>query len=150
ENLGGLNPSQIGLGVSLGGISRNFTAGTVQATGVGTDVALEGSGFFMLNVGGEGMYTRSGNFTFDSNSDLVSVINGGKVQGYGVDSDFNVISGVVEDINIPIGSLTIAEATKEVAFKGNLNSAGQVATQGSVITLSALYSDAAGTVPVTA
>lgn len=150
ENLGGLNPSQIGLGVSLGGISRNFNSGPVQSTGVSTDVALEGSGFFMLSVGGSKMYTRSGNFTFDSNSDLVSVINGGKVQGYGVDDDFNIITGAVDDINIPIGSLTIAEATKEVTFKGNLNSAGEVATTGSITTLSALFSDAAATIPATA
>lgn len=150
ENLGGLNPSQIGLGVSLGGISRNFNSGPVQSTGVSTDVALEGSGFFVLSVGGSKMYTRSGNFTFDSNSDLVSVINGGKVQGYGVDADFNIITGAVDDINIPIGSLTIADATNEVTFNGNLNSAGEVATTGAVITLSALYSDAAGTIPATA
>lgn len=150
ENLGGLNPSQVGLGVSIGGVSRNFTPGTVQSTGVNSDVALEGKGFFVLNVGGQQMYTRSGNFTFDANSDLISSLNGGKVQGYGVDEDFNVIPGVLQDINVPIGSLTIARASSEVTFKGNLNAAGDVAMHGSIITMDAMYSDAAGTTPMTA
>ena len=36
-NLGGTNPAQVGLGVRLAAISRNFTDGATQATGVNTD-----------------------------------------------------------------------------------------------------------------
>ncbi len=148
--LGGSNPAQMGLGVKLDSISRNFADGATQITGSNTDVALEGKGFFVLNMNGTQMYTRSGRFNIDSSFDLVAAGSGGKVQGYGVDSDFNIVQGVVQDVNIPLGSLTISEATDQVFFKGNLNAAGDAATQGSVITFSAMFTDALGTTPAAA
>lgn len=148
--LGGSNPAQMGLGVKLDSITRDFADGATQITGANTDVALEGKGFFVLNVNGQQMYTRSGRFGIDSTFNLVSAGSGGRVQGYGVDGDFNIIQGVLRDINIPLGSLTISEATSKVFFKGNLNAAGNAATQGSVVTLGAIFSDALGTTPALA
>jgi flagellar hook protein FlgE len=147
--LGGSNPAQIGLGVSLAGVRSNLSDGTVQPTGVNTDVALEGKGYFVLNNNGQQVYTRAGNFTFDGNSDLVTN-NGARVQGYAVDENFNILQGTIGDINIPIGTQTIVQPTTEVTFKGNLNSAGDLATQGTKVTMDPLYSDAAGTTPIIA
>src|SRR5436189_4281044 len=47
---GGTNPGQIGLGVSIAGTQRNFTNGAISATGVATDVAIEGDGFFIVDA----------------------------------------------------------------------------------------------------
>src|SRR5512143_2988953 len=39
--LGGTNPMQIGLGSTLGSVQRNFTPGSVETTGIPTDMAIE-------------------------------------------------------------------------------------------------------------
>ncbi len=46
---GGTNPAQIGLGVGISGTQRNFNNGSISATGVTTDVAIEGDGLFIIN-----------------------------------------------------------------------------------------------------
>ncbi|MHC4612523.1 MAG: flagellar hook-basal body complex protein, partial [Planctomycetota bacterium] len=47
-NTGGTNPGQIGLGAVTAGTQRNFNDGSIAATGVATDVAIEGDGFFIV------------------------------------------------------------------------------------------------------
>lgn len=142
--LGGTNPTQIGLGVRVGSVSKNFTNGTLQPTGVNTDLAIEGNGMFMLDFGGVTRFTRAGTFNLDRDYNLVNP-DGGLVQGYSVDGDFNVVEGALGPLNIPLGSLTLAEATKTVRFGGNLNSGGDPATQGSVITSGVITDAVTGT-----
>jgi flagellar hook protein FlgE len=145
--LGGTNPSQMGLGTRMSSITRDFSTGSLQPTGVNTDMAVEGSGFFIVNIEGNTRYTRTGNFVLDRDFNLVNA-DGGLVQGFGVDSDFKVIEGLLVDMTIPIGVLTIAEATANVTFAGNLNAGGDAATVGSISTSDTLYSDALATTAV--
>jgi flagellar hook protein FlgE len=42
------NSEQIGLGVSTAAVEPNFTQGSLQATGIDTDVAIQGQGFFVV------------------------------------------------------------------------------------------------------
>ena len=149
DNLGGSNPTQIGLGVRPGAITRNFNSGSLQPTGVDTDMAIEGSGFFVVDIGGAQRYSRAGTFTLDSNFNLVNP-DGGRVQGYGVDEELNVIEGVLQDVRIPLGILSLAQATETARFTGNLNAGGDVATVGSIVTSGPLYSDATQTTQATA
>ncbi|MEM6551914.1 MAG: flagellar hook-basal body complex protein [Planctomycetota bacterium] len=143
-DLGGTNPAQIGLGTRLAAIRRDFSAGGLQPTGQATDNAVEGAGFFIVEDGGSQRYTRDGAFALDRDFNLVT--NGGaRVQGYGVDGEFNVVEGVLESMNIPLGVLTIAEPTGEVNFAGNLNAGGDAATVGTIIQSQALFADAANT-----
>ena len=79
---GGANPLQVGLGARVGSVDQVFTQGATQLTGRSTDVAIQGDGFFVLNVGGEQMYTRNGSFSFDSLGQLVGP-GGGIVQAAG-------------------------------------------------------------------
>ena len=137
---GGTNPGQIGLGAVTAGTQRNFNDGAISATGVRTDVAIEGDGFFIVEYAGEQLYTRAGAFQLNSNNDLVTV-SGAKVQGFGVDPQFNLITGSLVDLNIPLGTLTLAEATRNVNFNGNLNSSGVVTTTGSVQNTRAFFTD---------
>ncbi len=137
---GGTNPGQIGLGAVTAGTQRNFNDGAISATGVSTDVAIEGDGFFIVDFSGEQLYTRAGAFQLNSNNDLVTV-SGAKVQGFGVDPQFNLITGSLVDLNIPLGTLTLAEATRNVDFNGNLNSSGIVSTTGSVQNTRAFYTN---------
>ena len=52
-NTGGINPTQVGLGVKLGYISPVFTQGMLQSTGRSTDLAVQGDGFFVYKSGDE-------------------------------------------------------------------------------------------------
>lgn len=146
--MGGTNPLQIGLGVRMGSQSTNFTTGDIQPTGVNTDVAIDGNGFFVLKDGQGSFYTRAGDFSLDKNFNMVQ--NGGKLQGYGVDSNFNIIPGVLTDLTIPIGVMTIAEATENVQMGGNLNAGGTVATVGSVHTSDAMTDSSTSAAATTA
>lgn len=146
---GGTNPAQIGLGVTVASTQRNFNNGPIGGTGVTTDIAIEGDGFFIMDVAGTQHFTRAGNFLRNPNNDLVSQ-SGAKVLGFAVNEQFNIEDGNLVPISIPVGTLTLAEATRNVTFNGNLNAAGSVATTGSVFTGQAMFTDAALTTPITA
>jgi len=142
---GGTNPGQIGLGVNIAGTQRNFNDGAISPTGVNTDLAIEGSGFFIADRGEERFYTRAGSFQMNSENDLVT-ISGERIQGYGVDENFNVVEGDVQDINIPEGQLTLAEATENVNFAGNLNAdVDGLPTQAAQISFDQAWTDTTGT-----
>ncbi len=144
SNSGGTNPSQVGLGVTIAGTQRDMTNGAIANTGVPTDLAIEGGGFFILNRNGETTYTRAGSFQLNASNQLLTQ-TGERVQGFGIDKDFNIIPGQLSDVEVPLGSKTIAQATSKVELAGNLRADGAVATAGSAITFNAL--DAGG--PIT-
>ncbi len=129
---GGANPTQVGLGVTIAGTQRNFSNGGISNTGVSTDLALEGPGFFIVNRGDQQYFTRSGAFQRNSLNQLTS-IQGDRVQGYGIDEDFVLQTGSLVDITIPLGTLPLQQATSNVFFNGNLNQAGPTATQGTLL-----------------
>lgn len=135
-NSGGVNPTQIGNGVGVGAIQRNFNNGTINATGDLRDLAIDGSGFFMVESNGSTFYTRAGSFRQDIEDNLTTA-TGERLLGYGVDEDFNLVTGELVPINIPIGRQTIAEATSNISIVGNLDKSGDIPTQGSTIELMA-------------
>jgi flagellar hook protein FlgE len=143
DNTGGTNPGQVGLGVGIAGTQRSFTNGAIGATGVSTDVAIEGDGFFIVDIAGSRFFTRDGEFLRSPNNDLVTK-TGAKVMGYGIDDSFNIVEGNLVELNVPLGTLTLAEATQNVTFNGNLNASGTVGTTGSVHESRAFYRDNAG------
>ncbi len=130
---GGTNPNQIGLGSIIGSIQRSFDPGALETTGIPSDLAVEGQGFFVLRTpANEQVFTRDGAFTLSADNRLINQ-NGFTVQGYGIDSDFRIIPGAIQDISIPIGQLTAARASSEARLDGTLNSRGDVATQGTIL-----------------
>lgn len=81
NNVGGINPKQIGIGVQVSQISRDFNAGTTLATGQATHVSIQGNGFFTVaSPTVEVLFTRAGNFELDADGHLV-MPNGYKVLG---------------------------------------------------------------------
>src|ERR1041384_2619331 len=44
---GGVNPVQVGLGMTIGSIGQNFLQGSIQTTNRNTDMAIQGDGFFV-------------------------------------------------------------------------------------------------------
>lgn len=73
KNGGGTNPKQIGLGVKIGGITRNFTPGNFVSTGRDMDCMISGTGFFVVqDASGKQYFTRDGVFNVDSDGNLVT------------------------------------------------------------------------------
>ncbi len=121
---GGTNPRQVGTGVGVASVDRDFTGGAPETTGVGTDLAIEGEGLFvLLKSDGSRVYTRDGNFQFNSENYLVSS-DGFYLRGYGIDDGFNIIEGSMTNIRIGLGEITTATKSTKANFTGNLNSEG--------------------------
>ena len=102
-NTGG-SPMQVGTGVQTAAIKGLFTQGMINNTGIATDLAIAGRGFFVVrdpNSGGT-FVSRDGAFIVDANGFLVN--NGGqRVQGY---------TGTAPITNAsPIGDIVINTAT---------------------------------------
>ena len=138
---GGANPTQVGLGAKTAGTQRNFGNGSIAGTGVLTDLAIEGQGMFIVEQAGERLYTRAGAFQRNERNDLVT-IGGARVMGYGIDAQFNVVTGALSPLNIPVGTMTLAEATRNVVLNGNLNASGDLPTSGSMHNARAMFTDA--------
>ena len=127
ENVGGVNPKQVGLGMVMASIDKVMTQGALQNTGKGTDIAISGEGFFILQDGDKKFYTRSGNFDVDKSGNLVNPANGQKVQGWNGVRDANgnnvvKVAGDTDNIVVPLYSKAPAKETSFVQFKSNLNS----------------------------
>ena len=68
----GSNPSQVGLGVRVAGVTTNFGQGSAQQTGRSLDLMINGDGFFVTQSVNETLYTRAGALTFDVNGTLIT------------------------------------------------------------------------------
>lgn len=124
---GGTNPIQIGNGVQVGATSTNLTQGTFESTGNPYDLAIQGSGFFVVSNASGPMYTRAGAFSPDSQGYLVDPATGYRVQRTGTVGESSGGSPAfqtpgISDIRIPLGMTIPGSATQNVSFNGNLNS----------------------------
>lgn len=79
DGVGGTNPKQAGLGVSIASIDTDMSQGALQPTGRSSDIAIQGNGFFIVNnveptvaAPGYPRYTRDGGFTLDASGNLVT------------------------------------------------------------------------------
>lgn len=118
---GGMNPSQVGLGVKLQSITQNFTGGAAQMTGRNLDTMINGDGFYVLKKSnGTSVYTRNGSFGLDAQGQLVAA-DGSFVQGWMADDKGKVESaGATKNITLPLTSTFKASPTKNITYKGNL------------------------------
>lgn len=135
---GGVNPTQIGLGVQLGSATPVFVQGTLQSTGRNLDLGIQGDGFFIYNGGQGQRFSRDGAITMDADGTLVNGSNGLRLQGW------QAVGGVI-DTNQPVGDIvidtggTLARATTVAGFTGNLD-AGNAVGDTVVTTMSAFDS----------
>lgn len=123
-NSGGINPTEVGLGVKLGYISPTFTQGMMQATGRSTDLAVQGNGFFVYTNGQETRYSREGSLEIDADGYLVNNSTGMRITGWMIAPG----STAAVDTNQPATSMqisldaTMARATNNASLGGNLDS----------------------------
>jgi flagellar hook protein FlgE len=122
---------QQGTGVQVASNSTDFTGGTVSSTGISTDAAIDGSGFFVLDNGdGSQLYTRDGNFQLSSNGTLESSA-GQAVMGYAATNGVINTSSALSDIVIPTGQVMAPSATTTFSMTQNLDSASAIGSTAS-------------------
>lgn len=96
----GLN---LGTGVKIQGTARIDTQGTMQTTGNSLDLALDGDGYFQVQLpGGQLGYTRAGNFSRSPEGLLITS------EGYQVQPGITIPEGTT---NITIGADGTVSAT---------------------------------------
>lgn len=129
ENRGGVNPMQVGMGMQLAAIDMNHTQGNLQNTGRALDMAIEGSGFFLVSDGAETYFTRDGSFSRGSDGYLLNTITGFRVMGWPVGADGSIdTSRPLEGLEIPLGFRAEARATENLTFGGNLDASAAMAS----------------------
>lgn len=118
---GSLESGAFSGGTKMSSVQTLFTQGGFKSTGVVTDMAIEGDGFFMVrdaaNQNGV-CYTRAGNFHLDEGGNLVNAA-GYQVQGYTLDQSGNP-SSVLSDIQITNTQLPPSQTTS-ATFHVNLS-----------------------------
>jgi len=107
---GGINHPQIGLGVAVGTIDRDFAQGALTTTGRTLDLAIEGDGFFVVNDDSRDLYTRVGAFGLDAGNMLVDRATGHRVRS---------LSN--SDITIPYNSTIPPVVTAQLTLTGNID-----------------------------
>jgi len=123
------DPVQQGAGTEVGSISTDFGNGDLQTTGVPTDVAITGNGFFVTqNATGATEFTRAGNFTVNAQGQLVTP-EGQNVMGYAaVNGVINAGQGLTA-LQIGQGQISPPVATATMQQQTNLDASAAVGTQ---------------------
>lgn len=113
-------------GVTVAGRANITQQGLLAATSNATDVAIQGSGFFVVTSatsGGVTSYTRNGAFTINNAGYLEN--NGSYLEGWRTDADGNVVGSEsasnLSAINTQIAS-TSGSATTKTTIAANLPS----------------------------
>jgi flagellar hook protein FlgE len=120
---------QVGGGVKVASNMTDFTQGSFDTDGAtSSDVALNGSGFFLVNDGGTNLLTRDGAFSQNTSGNLITA-DGMEVMG------FPAVNGVVNTgsplaaINIPVvGQVQEPQATTSFGMTANLDSEAAIGT----------------------
>lgn len=121
DGKGGTNPKQIGLGSAVSAIDTLFTDGSVQSTGVNTDMCLSGNGLFIVGKGDSDVYyTRNGNFKFDAKGNYVTS-DGLFVKGWIANNGSLNTTSATTYIKIPAGKSMEPKATTQVTYTNNLD-----------------------------
>jgi flagellar hook protein FlgE len=131
------DPIEFGSGVKVAGQSSNLNNGTIATTGVASNMALQGNGFFVVEDGADNQtsFTRDGDFSTNSQGQLVTSA-GQLVMGYPAVNGQISTSSSLGPISVNQASNIPAVATTSIQMDTNLDAAaGAGATYSSPITI---------------
>jgi flagellar hook protein FlgE len=136
------DPLQQGLGVQVASTSTDFSAGSITSTGVSSDMAINGNGFFTVEdpTTGQKYLTQDGSFTTNASGDLVTS-NGMLVLGYPTQDGVVNTNGALAPIVVPLNGSQSPQATQNVTVDANLDAS---ATAGTVVTSPVTLYDSLG------
>jgi len=116
----------LGLGVNVVATSRNFTQGSLQQSGNSLDVAIDGNGFFEVQLpDGTTGYTRDGSFKLDSQGRVVTSAGLPIQPGVTVPADAKSIS-ISESglVSVTVAGNPAPQQVGQLAMSSFVNSAG--------------------------
>lgn len=120
------DPISTGLGVTAAQTNSDFTDGGISSTGIASNAALSGNGFFVVQgTSGTPSYTRAGDFTANAQGFLTSP-SGEQVLGYGATNGVVSTTGALQPLKVALGSVIPATATSQFQITANLNSSAKV------------------------
>jgi flagellar hook protein FlgE len=130
------NPIQVGAGSEVGAISSNFTNGSLNSTGVPSDVAITGNGFFIVqDPNGTVQYTRAGDFGVNASGQLVTV-GGQLVMGYPAVAGVVNQSSTLAPLQVGQSAISPPATTTTMQQQTNLDASSPVgATYSSPLTV---------------
>ncbi len=121
SSMGASSSRSAGFGVEVAAISQQFSQGGLTMTGNGLDVAINGNGFFKLQMpDGSSAYTRAGNFKLDKSGDVVTN-DGAHVMGYKVDPATGLAGSSAVPLSFPAGAPIAAKQTASISATLNLD-----------------------------
>lgn len=124
KSLSGQNGSA-GFGTQAGDISYRYSSGEIRQTGNNTDLAVNGNGFFVLLSGDQQLFTRAGQFRFDTDGILVDNSTGAQVAG--IDD-----TGKLVPIDVSNYRMLAPSASTSINLTGNLSSGANAHTVSGV------------------
>ena len=104
--MGGTNLGQVGIGTQVSSIVKNMLQGGLQPTGISSDLAIDGEGYFPVVRNGQVLFTRDGSFGLDEQGRLVNS-SGFMLQGK-ITTGGNTVDGIIE---IPTQSISPKDGT---------------------------------------
>jgi flagellar hook protein FlgE len=119
---------QVGTGVQVASNSTDFTGGSISSTGIATDAAINGTGFFVVDNHGSQLYTRNGHFQ-TSAAGTLETTSGQAIMGYTAVNGVINTAGGLSDIVIPVGQVMQPSATTSFSATQNLDSSSPIGTQ---------------------
>jgi flagellar hook protein FlgE len=119
------DPIQVGDGTQVAGTTSNFTDGTINSTGISSNMALQGNGFFVVEGNGQTNYTRSGNFTVNSSGQLCTA-QGELVMGYPATNGVVSTTSALTPITVSQAGVIPASATTSFQMNTNLDASAKV------------------------
>jgi flagellar hook protein FlgE len=134
------DPIQAGAGTQVQALSSILTQGNISSTGVPTDVAIQGNGYFVVQQDGVNSYTRAGDFSVDQNNYLVTPA-GQQVMGYPATNGVVNTSGAIGPLQLGAGTISPPVATGNVQIQTNLDAS---AANGSVYSTPVTIYDSLG------
>ena len=114
------DPIQQGAGVQVSSQPSNFTEGDVTSTGIDTDCAINGNGFFVVRQDGVQSYTRAGNFEVGTDN-LLETSDGQQVMGYAATNGVISSSAGLSTLALGAGIASPAVVTHNVSLTSNLD-----------------------------
>ena len=113
-----MTSNAIGSGVQVSAVSQQFSQGNIGFTDNNLDLAVSGSGFYVLNDNGVNVYTRAGAFGVDRQGYIVNT-QGQVLTGFQADANGN-ITGAVGDLQLDTSDIS-PSATTNIDMAINLD-----------------------------
>ncbi|NMM85401.1 flagellar biosynthesis protein FlgE [Rhodococcus sp. SRB_17] len=127
STMGAGSGKNAGIGVEVAAVAQQFSQGNLTVTGNSLDVAINGNGFFRLQMpDGSAAYTRAGNFKIDKAGSVVT--NGGaQVMGFKVDPATGVGTSMATPLSFPTGAPIQAKQTGSIKATLNVDARANLA-----------------------